>query len=444
MKILPVILLVLAVATAIPAWFMSTEREAPPELADQYFGIELDVDDDAEIKSLADQIGKVRIVTWESDQPQEILVELADDRWVIRSRYDYPADGEKRLGETAGRVIGVRKLRQITADETSHQELGVVDPLDESAGDEGRGQRATLWSVQGEEVVDLIIGGVVDGQPGQRYAREAGSPEVYTAEISGSLSSRFIDWVQPNPFDLEADHVRSLLVEDYSVDEVRGAVEIRSKTAFERGGKDQDWACLQAPEGKQVAESKVDAIATKVAGLRLANVARRMGLGSQELMARGIFATQDGVYGNEGVLRVATELGYTYHLFFGEVVGSVTEGDDEPTGAEDNDRILATFVTYDPELDTALAPVPPAPAAPAADADEGATTAFEQAKEERAEAQAAHASHVAERNATVERLNARYQAYFYIIRDADFKALRPNLEQLFEDPPAEGEDAADE
>lgn len=441
MKILPIVLAILVVVTAWPAWIASNRPEAPPELTDRYFGVELEVEDEAEVRSLADELGKVRIVTWEDQRPREIVVEQHGGTWRIRTRHDYPADAERRLGETAGRVIGLRKLREVTSDPAYHRELGVVDPLDETVGgDEGRGQRATLWSDQGEVLVDLIVGDLVEGQPDQRYAREADSPTVYTAEIEGALSSRFIDWVQPNPFDLEAGHVTSIAIEDYSIDEAQQSRELRSQTAFTRADAESDWVSEQVPVGAQVAQDAVDAIASKAASLRLADIARRLGLGARELAARGIFPTQDGIYGNEGVVHLGTRLGYTWHIFFGGVAGSATEVEDGE--AADSDRIVATWVSYAPADDVTLPQVPQEPTPPEEDADEAAREAHQRAAAEREALIAEREQHLAQRRATVDRLNAKYQDHFYVIRDADFRTLRPPVDDLF-DPAAEEAEAPD-
>ena len=441
MKALPVVLLALAVATAIPAWFLSSEPASVPELADRYFGVELETDDaaEAEAASLADEVGKIRIVTWGDGGPDELLVEEDDGAWRIRTRYDYPADGEEQVGETAGSLIGVAKLREVTSEERYHEELGVIDPLDDSVTVEGgRGQRATLWSASGDVLVDVIIGTYVEGASEQRYLREADDPTVYTADFSAALSSRFIDWVEPNPFDLEAAHVRSITIEDYSIDEAKGSISRRSSTEFSRSGQDADWISAQAPTGQHAKAQTVDALVTTVAGLRLADVSKRLGLGQAELVARGIFLDQQGgVYGNEGALRVTTNLGYTYHLFFGEVASSATEAADEPSDATaDNDRLVAVWMTYDQSSDELLPQVPVVPLNPVGQEDDNGE-ALAKAKEAQKKAEEEREAHIAERTATTQRLTAKYQDYFYVIRDSDFQALRPAKEALFEPVPAE-------
>ncbi|MDA3961311.1 MAG: DUF4340 domain-containing protein [Planctomycetota bacterium] len=442
MKILPIVLAVLAVATAIPAWFVDKAPNVVPELEDKYIGIELEFADAAEVRSLGDDVGKIRVVTWDKAETTMIEVVQKDGAWQIASRLDYPADGANKVGETAGQVLGLRKLRLVTDDTAAHVKLGVVDPLDSNADDEGRGQRATLWDGGDKVLVDVIIGGMVDDSPGQRYVREADSAAVYTAQVSGSLSAKFIDWVEPNPFDLEADHVLRAMVENYSIDETAGTQEMRFQAVLKRNDKDANWTSDQTPGDKVVDDGAIDSIVGKVADLRLANVAMRRGLGAAQLSQLGIFVTEQGVFGNEGVLRLSSNLGYTYHLFFGEVTGSATSTGDDSASA-DADRIMAVWVSYAEQDDTSLPVVAPE-SAPPAEGEEVNAEAAKQAAAKRAQQLKQRAEHVASRQKTVEQLNVKYADYFYVIRDADFQALRPEAGKLFTDPPKEDDAAADE
>lgn len=432
MKVLPIVLFVLAVATAIPAWVLEQSRPAVPELTDRYIGVELDFADAAEIRSLGEDVSRIRVVTWEDGDPRSIEVVQEEGAWVIPSRQDYPADGESSVGEAAGRLIGIRKLVPVTEDADAHARLGLIDPLDADADvdDEARGVRATLWDAADKALVDVILGRGVEGAPDKRYVREADQPAVFTAVVEGEFSSRFIDWVEPNPFDLTADRVTRVLVENYSIDETSGTQEMRFQAALSREDSDADWTSEATPDGQVVDDAAVDSIVRRIADLRLADVASRRGMSARQLMSAGIFVTQQGIFGNEGVVRVSTDLGFTYHLFFGEVAGTVTTTDDAE-GAVDADRIMAAWVSYDVAADTAIPAEPEA----AAETDEGDA----EAAGERAEQEAARAEHIAEREATVERLNRKYENFLYIIRDADFQQLRPDQDKLFTDPPDEDE-----
>ncbi|MHC5067378.1 MAG: DUF4340 domain-containing protein, partial [Planctomycetota bacterium] len=369
MKAVTMTLAVAAVVTAIPAWLLP-EPSAPqaPVSADRYFGVEID----GAVASLSEQVGSLRVVMWQDEEPQTLRVAQGDGAWRITSRHDYPSDAERRVGEAASAVLGVAKLRPVSSDVGRHAELGVLDPLADDALDgSGRGQRVTLEDRTGAALVDLIIGEEVVELPGQRYVREADGVEVYTAAIDTAvLTTRFIDWVQPNPFAVAMTDVRALLVQDYSIDETTGTVQPRSTTRFTRPDDTADWSSDQVVAGEQVADGAVDTIVQRFANLRLADVNKRLGLGQLELQGAGIFFGNDGnVYANEGALTINCGNGLIYTLFFGEVAASVS---DDGAGAE-SDRLVAVAVGYDQQADDELPP------SPADDADEAARQAAQQA-----------------------------------------------------------------
>ena len=53
---------------------------------------------------------------------ETITVKYAgEDGWVISSRFDYPADGEDKLGKTVAQVLGIKRGRQVAEDRSRHQ-----------------------------------------------------------------------------------------------------------------------------------------------------------------------------------------------------------------------------------------------------------------------------------------------------------------------------------
>src|SRR3954454_1599780 len=72
-------------------------------------------------------------------------VMFKDNKWVIPSHYDYPADAKDRLSKTAAAVMDLTK-DTIRSDRVQDEEdLGVIDPLDTKTTTlKGRGKRITL------------------------------------------------------------------------------------------------------------------------------------------------------------------------------------------------------------------------------------------------------------------------------------------------------------
>tara|TARA_B100000674_G_C37337340_1_gene688074 strand:+ start:94 stop:573 length:480 start_codon:yes stop_codon:yes gene_type:complete len=138
---------------------------------------------------------------------------------------------------------------------------------------------------------------------------------------------------------------------------------------------------------------------------------------------------------NEGELRIGTKDGLIYYLLFGEI--SATEDADKDSDAETkegNDRFMAVFVEYRPEQDENI----PAPVLP-----ENSATPTTPSEEEGAAAVAPESPKVPTNLAEMKKAQEegterarkeqmRFQRFFYVISDADFKKLRPAASELFE------------
>ena len=72
-------------------------------------------------------------------------VMFKNNRWVIPSHYDYPADARDRLSKTAAAVMDLVKDTVRSDRVEDQEEMGVVDPLDAKTMTlKGRGKRITL------------------------------------------------------------------------------------------------------------------------------------------------------------------------------------------------------------------------------------------------------------------------------------------------------------
>lgn len=414
---LPIVLGVLAAATT-PVWFWPESRpvDAPPPAVAQTFGKQVQ----------AEQIASLRVAAFDDAAAGAKILEVrrSDGVWAIPSHFGYPADGNTRVTKAAETFLGLAKGRAVTSDAAQHEALGVLDPLDAAnlARKGGHGKRVTMTDAAGAVAVDILVGKSVEGASGLCYVREMGSNDVYTAKVDAwDLSTKFIDYVEPDPFKFKREDIRALAIADYSVDEAKGQVSTRSQTTIARTGGDKDWGCDKAPEGKKVNKTTVDSLLSELTYVRLAGVRP---FERQWLTQRGFYVTEQGLYGNEGSLSVTTRDGLRYWLFFGEMAmdddedkvadrpaGSATGAEAKPAATGKN-RYLAVFVQYDEKADEDKA-AQPATAAETKDKKKAG------GKERAQKAQ------------------ARFQKFFYVITDDTFKKLRPAIDTLFEAKPAE-------
>ena len=438
---LPIVLGVLAIITT-PVWIIHPGGQATTEAAAaKTFG---------EVVP-AESIASLRVATWDeaTSAAQVLEVKKANGVWTIPSHFDFPADGNTRVTKAATGFLGVERGRVITSDDKRFEDLGVLDPLDPAnLTKKGQGKRITMTDASGKTVVDLIVGKYVEGAQGLYYVREAASKEVTTAKVDPwELSTKFVDYVETDPFKIAKDDIRAAAIADYSVDEAAGTVVPRSESSFARVAADKDWVAdskTVVPADKRVAKTAVDNLVNEINSLRLVGVRP---YAKEWLQARGFYLTKQGLYGNEGSLAITTKDGLKYWLFFGEVALDDTadkaaekpkadakdeakaDAKAEPAKADakakpGNSRYLAVFVQYDEKADEVKA------AADKAAAEKAAAAKPEDAKlvEDKKTVSGAKRAELAQK---------RFTQFFYVISDESFKKLRPALDPLFEAKPAE-------
>jgi Domain of unknown function (DUF4340) len=463
MKSLPLVLGILAIATAIPAWVPSSKAV----VSETNLVGKLLTRSGNDIA--AEQVASLRVVTWDdsADSANVFEVSRTNGSWVIPSHYNYPADGGTRVGQTSGNMRGVTRGRLVTSDSKQYEELGVVDPLTEDTKIKGRGKRVVLKDTTGGVLLDLIVGKTVPDSDGFFFVRDANEAAVYTAKVEADISTRFVDWVETDLLKLKGEDIREILVSDYSVNEQNGSIEERSKSVFSRADSAADWNSPQTPAGKQANKTTVDAVLSQGTGLKLTGV-RKFSL--QWLTAAGFFPSDNptllnrpdslkvnignksyALFGNEGRVDFTTKGGLRYSLLFGEISG---ENEQKPAGEADklkkaevkegstgHNRYMSVFVQYDPAADLdAKAKVAEEAAKKAA--DEAAKKSADPAAPAAATPAPAVTPAVPAGSEQAAKEQKRFIQFFYVISDENFKALRPALDKQFEDKPKDPPPAA--
>ena len=304
--------------------------------------------------------------------PKPFKVTFKNNRWTIPSHNDYPADAEDRLAKTAAGVIGIKKDEFRTNNVSDHEACGVIDPLDETAGMSGRGQRITIKGKADEILADIIIGNPIEMRRDYRYVRLPGQNRVYAAELDLALSTRFEDWIETDLLLLDKRNIDRVALLDYSVNERTLKVENRDNLVLTRG--QSGWNANRMSAGQSVDTTAVNRLLTSLTGLSIVGVrpkpeglsanlkvtGGRKELTQADVMSlrnKGFYLSQDGqMLSNEGELQIMTNYGVNYTLRFGEVVyGSglaLTAGGDDSSArkkeGETENRYLFITADYDP------------------------------------------------------------------------------------------------
>ena len=264
-------------------------------------------------------------------------VTFKSGKWTIPSHHDYPADGKDRLAKTAAGVIGIKRDDFRTDNISDHAECGVIDPLDEISGAEGRGSRITLRGSNDQTLADYIVGKEISGRPGFRFVRLPDQKRVYAVRMNLELSARFVDWIDDDPLKISKDELSRITLFDYSVNENTGAVQHRDNLILTKS--DATWRADKMSGSQELEQTKLNSMLTalddlKIVGVRpksqaLANsLAQSAGAKAQvgtaeifEMQGKGFFFTRNGLLkSNEGELELRSTDGLIFTLQFGEVV----------------------------------------------------------------------------------------------------------------------------
>ncbi len=437
---LPVVLGLLAIATAIPAWVLPAFSGSSNAAATS---TELGILGRSGVTP--ESIIGMRVVSWDEALSAATIFEVKrdGDRWLIPSHSSYPADGNTRVTRSSSGVLGVKKSRLVTNKPAEYEGLGVVDPLEPGESKKGFGKRITLTDSTGAAALDVVVGSRAEGGEGLSYVREVGKPEVFTAKVDSDLSTKFVDYVEVDPFKIQRDSTRGVAIVDYQVDPDKGTITPGPVTKVSRDGQDKDWTTTNAPVDKRLAKTKIDDVLSELSAMRLQGV-RPFDL--RRLQSSGFYLSAEpqlfllpnaltvqiqgkpmALFGTEGRTDVTTKDGLRYSFMFGKVALSDDQDKDDAKPeekkpddakpAEGANRYVAVFVTYDAGLDeeSKAEAAKPADGSEPKKADKKKLTGKQRA----------------------EKAQLRFQQFFYVIGDATFKKLRPDVTTWWEDKPKE-------
>ena len=319
------------------------------------------------------EVKAIEVIAYNEDEAvaQPLKVEFRNNRWVMPSHSDYPADAADRLDKTAGALLGLKKDIFVSDHVEDHGKYGVIDPLDRKVASlTGRGKHVTLRDEQGGVLADAILGEKVPDHEGFRYVRLPGHKRVYGVKTDADPSARFEDWVEPNLLRLSAGRVRRVTLNNYSIDETMGRVMNAERIVLTRDGK--KWTS-EGP--RKVSNGAARGVVSALASIRIVGarpkpkpLAKQLRDGKLQMTLeavmsmrqRGFFLTPRGqLLANEGEVTAETERGLVYRLRFGEIVtGGTGSRQTAPakgeqagsTAAEAQPRYLFVTVNYDDKL----------------------------------------------------------------------------------------------
>lgn len=342
-----------------------------------------------------------------------LKVEFAEGTWRVPSHFNYPADAEDRLANTAAALMELRKDAIVSDRVEEHGDYGVIDPFAEGELSlEGRGQRVTLKDENDATLADFIVGRKVDGKPNRRYMRVPTQKRVYEVESSADVSAKFEDWIETDLLKTSAGDIRKVLVNRYSINERMGRLENQERLVLTK--KDDKWTMSG---GGTPDTSKMNDLTGALDSLKIVDVQPKpqnltevlkgtsgIAISRQSQMSlqqKGFFVTRRGLLANEGEIVVDSKNGLQYTLRFGEIAssGPSSGAEDSSSGEDGEGERRYLFITVD---------YSDARAKQYNDGEEPDAAGKELADE----------------------LRNRFADWYYVISGADFNKLRPRRRDL--------------
>ena len=378
-------------------------------------------------------------------------VTFENGRWIIPSHHDYLADGKDRLAKTAAGVIDIKKDDFRSDNVSDHEACGVIDPLDETAGLTGRGQRVTIKGSNQQVLADFIIGLPVENREGFRFVRVPEQKRVYAARMDIDISTEFKDWIEADLLQVDKNKIDRVELRDYSINERTGSVQQRDDLMLNL--KNGEWKANKMKSGQQVDSAKMQTVLATLDELTIVGVRPKPeGLSAslkkssegqaisqsdvRSLRSKGFYFTRDGrLLSNEGELQVHTKGGISYTLRFGEVVyGSglaVTAGVDTESGEEKSSAAQNRYLFITTDFDETAFPEPKKPAGTdflkkpdSLWTDEDRDNKALQDTHDRWQRDVENARRISEE------LNARFADWYYVISADSFEKLHLKRQDL--------------
>lgn len=428
-------LFVLAAAVLAGLAWLTTPRPADPELfsdlGQRFF------------PDLTDPLAAAAIEITTYDEAQAVTrpfkVQREKGIWTLPSHHGYPAEAKDRLKKVAAALIDLHKDSVASDRVDDHEDLGVIDPLDDKAKSlKGRGTRVTLKDEGGKVLADLVLGKPVKGRGGDdiRYVRAPGQRRAYTAKVQGEFSSSFWDWIEPDLLKVDRASVNRIRIDSYRIDRDEGTIKDRQQIVLK---KNADWDMEGLASQEALDAGKVQGMLGALAQLRIVDVRPKPPGLSRDLKAAGqlkltqvdllslasagFYMTKDGeLVSNEGEVDVQTEDGVVYTLRFGDVVAG--EEVVIPMKAEEKRESRYLFVTA--RFDAAMAPEPAyEPVDPKA--EEKARQEIENRNEDKKKA---WQERLEKGKKQAQELSARFAGWYYVIPAEAYQALRLTRAEL--------------
>ncbi|HZZ73079.1 MAG TPA: DUF4340 domain-containing protein [Pirellulales bacterium] len=333
-------------------------------------------------------------------------VKQVDNRWVISSNQNYPADAKSHMADAAAAVMDLKIEDRISKDKGDQAKYGVVEPDPNSLQVEstGVGERIKVTDGKGHDLATFIIGKPFKEGSDLHYVRRAGDNNIFLVSIhADKFSSRFGEWIEKNLLGLNPANIAQVEIRDYVSEagvDLQGMLRSRQipRATLELGfdNAKSAWSLLKAVEfnakkeptefkltaDEELNVTKLNDMKNAFDDLKIVDVERKpAGLegdlmeflktnedAAQSLFRRGFYpaVSADGkafIRSSDGEVVCRLNDGVEYVLRFGKIAGQTEESNDkdakkEAKAAKKDKTQVSRYIFVMAQLNESMIPKP--------------------------------------------------------------------------------------
>ena len=210
-------------------------------------------------------VNDIASVTIQSDEGTVQLGKV-DDKWVVKSRYNYPVDF-KKLIDFVKKWKEAKIGRSFKASEASLARMQLLPPEESTAKEDEKGIMVTLKKDDDSVIANIITGKVRENDhrtSGGQYVRINESDTVYLTDKNFKYMTKDSKgWLDKDLLDIKEEDVQKVA---FTSDEGEKIYTIQ------REKKGEDAKLFNVPEGRTPKKSEVSSVLRALSSLRIEDV----------------------------------------------------------------------------------------------------------------------------------------------------------------------------
>jgi hypothetical protein len=201
-------------------------------------------------------------------QSKEDTVQLGkvDDKWVVKSRYNYPVDF-KKLIDFVKKWKEAKIGRSFKASEASLARMELFPPDKSEAKEDEKGIRVTLKKDDDSFIANIITGKVRENDQrasGGQYVRIDDSETVYLTDKNFKYMTKDSKgWIDKDLLDIKEEDIQKVVCRNKTNEEI---------FTIQRDKKGEDAKLVNVPEGRKQKKSEVSSVLRALSSLRIEDI----------------------------------------------------------------------------------------------------------------------------------------------------------------------------